>query len=486
MEFVFLCVCVTVRVCVWLWLCVCVYAGACTHAHVCVCMHVCVSHVPPCVPMYPYPFKQNHLNCICRRIQLMKKGGQLQQSHGGGRGRFLGLQYWYSRQRNRRNRGTHEPPLCDIPVNDFHNLSGYDNPGQVNEEHRGAEAQYETVGDLNLALQQEPNPGNRASEANQAQEAHIYDHLNRTGAGRENGVQRGMESAWPDNRTEQLSGGENSTQQVPSPGNQRSKASRTEGAQIYDHLGWTGTSGENGVQCGTESMRPGHSPDNRTQRTTRGETPVQARGSQNTPAAAAEERQPHPGSQAASEKHVTGKEDGGSAEGKPPAGQDAEKKEPNKKEKFVARVLDQTLESIISQREALAATPEFQGTEGQDSDASQPRDLLSASRNVNVPRGTLTGSKDSSNVSDNSRGSSSEENHDGRRHRRDKHSSKHHKDAGKVGMASEEDLYAFPKKRPPVSGGSDTRKTSRDDRDASLNPSKPDVAVWATNVESSA
>ena len=243
------------------------------------------------------------------------------------------------------------------------------------------------------------------------------------------------------------------------------------------------------MQRGTESIQPGHSPNNRTQPTTRGETPVQASGSQNAPAAAAEERQPHPdtGCQAAfSEKHVTGKEDGGSAEGKPPAGQDAEKKEPNKKEKFVAKVLDQTLESIISQREALAATPEFQGTEGQDSDASQPRDLLSASRNVNVPRGMLAGSKDSSNVSDNSRGSSSEENRDGRRHRRDKHSSKQHKDAWKVGMASEEDLYAFPKKRLPVSGGSDTHKTSRDDRDASLNPSKPDVAVWATNVESSA
>lgn len=419
----------------------------------------------------------------------MKKGGQLQQSHGGGRGRFLGLQYWYSRQRNRRNRGTHEPPLCDIPVNDFHNLSGYDNLGQVNEEHRGAEAQYETVGDLNLTLQQEPNPGNGVSEANQAQEAHIYDRLNRTGAGRENGVHRGTESTRPDNRTEQLSGGENSTQQVPSPGNRRSKASRTEGAQIYDHLSRTGTSGENGVQRGTESMRPGHSPDNRTWQTSRGETPVQASGSQNTTAAAAEERRPHPdtGSQAAfSEKHPTGKEGGGSAEGKAPAGQDAEKKEPNKKEKFVAKVLDQTLESIISQREALAATPEFQGTEGQDSDASQPRDSSSASRNVNVPRGTLAGSKDSSNVSDNSRGSSSEENRDGRRHRRDKHSSKHPKDAGKVGMASEEDLYAFQKKRPPVSGGGDTRGTGRDDRDASLNPGKPDVAVWATNVESSA
>lgn len=380
---------------------------------------------------------------------MAKKGGQLQQSQGGGRGRFLGFQYWYSGQRNRGNHGTHRQPLCDIPVHEFHNIYAHDNPQPASERNTGAEVQYETVEDLNLSLQK-----------------------------------------------------------MPSSGSKRSEESRTEGGHVYDNPNLTATSGESGAQqpsysanvsesSSTGSSQPDHSPSLPTLQNARGGNSSGDSGSQSSVEVAVGKRQLQPesiGQTPLFQKQGAGKEGEGSVEGKPPTGGEGEKRVPNKKEKFVAKVIDETLESIVSQREALAATPELQGTEGQDSDAGQPRDQSSAtdaSQNSNMPRTSLAGSKDSLNVSDSSKNSSSEENPDRRRHRRVKHSSKHHKmteDLGKVEKAdtSEQDTYVSPKRRPPVSDSSNSKRSGRDDRDASLKPGKFDGAVWDTNVESSA
>ena len=61
-------------------------------------------------------------------------------------------------------------------------------------------------------------------------------------------------------------------------------------------------------------------------------------------------------------------------------------------------------------------------------------------------------------------------------------------DLGKVEKAdtSEQDTYVSPKRRPPVSDSSNSKRSGRDDRDASLKPGKFDGAVLDTNVESSA
>lgn len=349
------------------------------------------------------------MNCIPRRFQLAKKGGQLQQ--GG-------------------NHHTHEPPTCQ-PVNDFHQLEGY-GPGNENE--------YETVGDLDLTLQQVPNSGNKRNEVNQMEAGHVYDNASQPPARGESAVQQ------------------------PCPSTNVSE------------------------NRGSKSTQPHHSPDDPTWQKARGENGT---GDSRLPTpAVAEERPPQPESS----------EGEGSPEGRSPTGEEGEKKLPGKKEKFVAKVLDQTLESIIGQREALAATPEFQGAAGEDSNSDQPRDPASAknaSTNLDMLSTTLGGSKDSLNVSDNSKNPSSGGNLDNRRHRKDRRSPKHDKlteDREKIGETGageqEVELYAVPKKpRPvsklppvskplPVSDSGSSERSSRDGGDAG--------AVWASHVDSSA
>jgi hypothetical protein len=66
---------------------------------------------------------------IFRRIQRIKKGED-SPGQGEGRGRFLGLQYWYRHRRGDRNRGNNQQNV-DNANSDFHNLEEYAAPPTV-------------------------------------------------------------------------------------------------------------------------------------------------------------------------------------------------------------------------------------------------------------------------------------------------------------------------------------------------------------------
>ena len=143
--------------------------------------------------------------------------------------------------------------------------------------------------------------------------------------------------------------------------------------------------------------------------------------------------QPPPESQAAASAMESESE-----QKKPAASGDGEKGLSSKKEKFVARVLDETLESIISQREALAGTGEVRPAEGHDSNSKKSPSKDSKSHHR----------EDTTDTSK----SSSDEERSKRRQRKAMSSPVHQQpDKTEKNDGNDHDVYAVPNKRPPLS-----------------------------------